>query len=55
MYYLSRQQEFKDLIEGAGFRILCHRIEPKLSAARKLAFFAGSMWIKAVRSTEGKK
>ena len=49
MYYLSRGQEFKDLIEGAGFRILRHRTEPKPAAHAGVSFYAGDMWIEAVR------
>lgn len=52
MYYFSRAREFKALIEGAGFKILRHQTEPKPAAGAGLAFYAGDMWIEALRPGE---
>ena len=49
MYYFSREQEFKTLIERAGFKILRHRTNPKPAARARVPFYAADMWIEAVR------
>jgi hypothetical protein len=49
MYYFSREQKFKALIEGAGFKILRHQTKPKPAAHAGLSFYAADMWIEALR------
>ena len=49
MYYFSREQEFEDLIEGAGFRIVRREMEPPPAACQDMPFYAGDMWVEAVK------
>ena len=49
MYYYSREREFTDLIEGAGFRILRQGKEPPSAAHEDMPFGAGSMWMEAIK------
>ena len=47
MYYYSREQEFVDLIEGAGFRILRREKEAPYATHQDMSFCAGGMWVEA--------
>lgn len=49
MYYLSREEEFVRLVEGAGFRILQRVNEPLCPENQDLPFCAGGMWVVAVK------
>ena len=49
MYYYSREQEFTDLIEGAGFRILQRKKEPPYPEHQDMPFCAGGMWVVATK------
>ncbi len=49
MYYYSREQEFVDLIEGAGFHILRRGKEAPYPTHQNTPFLAGGMWIEAAK------
>jgi tetratricopeptide (TPR) repeat protein len=49
MYYFSREQEFADLIEGAGFRILTREKVPPYPAKEHMPFCAGGMCLVATK------
>ncbi len=50
MYYYSREQEFIDLIEGAGFSILRRETEPPHPQHQDMPFCVGGMWVVAKKS-----
>lgn len=49
MYYYSREEEFVELIEGAGFRILRRGKEGPYPTHRDMPFCAGGMWVEATK------
>ncbi len=49
LYYYSREQEFVDLIEGTGFRILRRGKEGPYPTHQNMPFCAGGMWIEATK------
>jgi SAM-dependent methyltransferase len=50
MYYFSREREFAELIEGAGFRILAREKEPPYPTHRDMPFCAGGISVLAVKA-----
>ena len=49
MYDFSREQDFADLIQGAGFRILRQGREAPCASHPDMPFWAGDMWIEACK------
>jgi ubiquinone/menaquinone biosynthesis C-methylase UbiE len=49
MYYYSREQEFVELIEGAGFQVLQRQKEPPYPTHPDMTFCAGGMWVIATK------
>jgi SAM-dependent methyltransferase len=50
MYYYSREEEFVDMIEGVGFRIIQREKEPPHPTHQHMPFCAGGMWVIATKS-----
>jgi SAM-dependent methyltransferase len=49
MYYYSREQEFRDLLTGAGFTIIREEKEPPYPGHEQMTFCAGGMRVVAVK------
>jgi hypothetical protein len=49
MYHYSREQEFVELIERAGFQVLQRQKEPPYPTHQDMSFCAGGMWVVAIK------